>query len=325
VENAVTAVMIFKTLLERVQAQAIPLISLRPREISESVSYTGDYDLFIAPEYMNLLLKIVFDLAVETQSSFTINRYKHGKAVLILHSRLDNKSIFVELWNMLSVKDPYNKTLRYILPEQLQRHIVSNENNGCSFSLDVEALYYASHLYTNGKKLTTELVKYRVEYYKEMLEKHSSQYAVWYAELLSGQSNIQTVAHKANMALVELGILAARNNIKARFQEISIKSAVTWNRIRRQCLQRLNMAPVVGPDGVGKTTLIESVIKQSSYPISYFRFKKLFRTSPLYRVMFPWLRRSLTNELHGEIDVGKSEVDDKYGSFVIINALLFYP
>ena len=62
--NNETAVEVFKYFLEKVREAGLPLISLRPREISESVSYSGDYDFFIPPEFMNALLTVMFKTAV---------------------------------------------------------------------------------------------------------------------------------------------------------------------------------------------------------------------------------------------------------------------
>lgn len=325
VDNNDTAVNIFQQLLERVQAKQLPLISLRPKEISEDAAYQGDYDLFLPPQYMNELFRITFDLAVEKRTSFTINRYKHGKAVIVLHNRADNRSIFLEIWNILSVKEPHNKTIRYIFPEQLAPHIIRTKSGEFTFSLEVEALYYLSHLFTGGKKLTTELVRYRVSYYQEVLRQEGSLYAQWYDDLAVGKSDVKTVAHLANMELVRMGILSSRKNIGAVMVELVTKMAASRSRLKRQWLRLLKNIPVVGPDGVGKTTLIESLISRSSVKIGYFRFKKLFRSFPFYRLAFPLLQRSLSNEFEGKVSIGKSEVDDRYASVVFSNALLMYP
>jgi thymidylate kinase len=320
-----TAVKVFKLLLDRVQEKGIPLISLRPKEISEEMAYSGDYDFFLSSDSMDELFRIVFEIATETKSSFTINRYKHGKAVIVLHNQADNRSIFLELWNLLSVKDPYNKTLRYILPQSLHPYIVKSDDGSYSFTIEIEALYYLSHLYTNGKKLSTELVRYRVEYYRDVLEEKKSPYADFYKALLSGERDMKAVAHDANMELVRYKVLATKNNFSALSDEILLKMESSWRRIKRKLLQSLQSAPVVGPDGVGKTTLIEAIMNKSTSKIGFYRFKKLFRTSPIYRLCFPLLRKSLENELKWDRDVGKSEVDDRYGAFVIFNALALYP
>lgn len=324
-DNYVTAVDTFQQLLERVRERQLPLISLRPKEISEAAAYEGDYDLFLPPQYMDELFRIVFDLAVEKHSSFTINRYKHGKAVIVLHNRADNRSIFLEIWNMLSVKEPHNQTIRYIFPDQLESHILPTKSGEFAFSLEVEALYYLSHLFTGGKKLTTELVRYRVSYYQEVLRKEGSKYAQWYDDLAEGKSDIKSAAHLANMELVGMGILFSKKNIGAVMAELTTKIAASRSRFKRQWLRALKIIPVVGPDGVGKTSLIETLIQKSSVKAGYFRFKKLFRSSPFYRLVFPLFQRSLSNEFGGKVSIGKSEVDDRYASVVFSNALMMYP
>lgn len=318
-----SAVEIFECVLERARTKKLPLISLRPKEISEMVSYEGDYDYYLPPAYMNELFQIVFDLAVEEKTSFTVNRYKHGKAVVVLHNRSDNRSIFLEIWNMLSVKDPYKKTIRYIYPDQLANHIVFDANDVASFSLDIEALYYLSHLYTGGKKISTPLVGYRISYYEAALSQIGSVYAKWYQQLAEGTIDIKRAAHLANMELVEKEVLFLRHFVPV-IQETKTKLASSLNRLKRQWLRRLNTIPVVGPDGVGKTTFIEAVLKKTTHKAGYFRFKKLFRSSPLYRIAFPILQRVLKKEVNDKF-IGKTEVDDRYASIVFVNALLMFP
>ncbi len=325
VENTTTAVDTFHRLLEKVRSKQLPLISLRPKEISENAAYEGDYDLFLPPEYMNELFEIVFDLAVEGGSSFTINRYKHGKAVIILHNRADNRSIFLEIWNMLSVKDPYKKTIRYIYPEQLKSHIVFADNREASFSLEIEALYYLSHLHTGAKKTSTPLVRYRISHYETALAQAGSAYAIWFRDLSEGTIDIKTAAHRANMELADKEVLFLRTDIGAVIRETKTKAASSARRMKRQWLQSLKTVPVVGPDGVGKTTIIESLLSKASVKIGYFRFKKLFRSSPFYRLAFPLLRGVLNREFRGERFIGKTEVDDRFASIVFFNALLFLP
>ena len=273
-EDNDSAVKVFKLFLKNVKIASLPLILLRPREISEMISYSGDYDFFIPPEFNDALLSIIFDTAVATRSSFSVTRTKHGKVDITLYSRSDNRSIALEIWNILSVKDPLKKTLRYIRPEKLKFHIVEKEAGEFSFSLDVEALYYLSHLYTGGKKLTTPLVNERIEYYLDVLEDTSSEYSNLFYDLKHKKAEIKTVAHEANMALVGKGLLPLCSETDEVFREVLLKMASTWNRTRRKLFSHIRLIPVMGPDGVGKTTLIESVIKHSKSNIGFFRFKK---------------------------------------------------
>ncbi len=324
-EEKDSAVKVFKVFLKRVQEVNLPLILLRPREISETISYTGDYDFFIPPEFNDSLLSVMFNISVATNSSFTITRTKHGKVDITLYSRSDNQSISLEIWNILSVKDPFKKKLRYILPEKLTSHIIEKEAGAFSLSLDVEALFYLSHLYTGGKKLTTPLVCERIDYYANALKDANSEYSILFYDLQEKKTDIKTVAHRANMELVSKKILPLKNDKNEMFTEMKLKAASTWNRTKRKLLSRIRLVPVMGPDGVGKTSLIEDTIKHSSKKIVFFRFKKTFRTSPLYRLFFPILKNKLRKEMGIKTHIKKTEVDYRYGNFVIFNAFLFYP
>jgi len=320
-----SAVEVFKILLGNIQKAQLPLILLRPREISENISYTGDYDFFIPPMYNNELLKIVLDTAISTNSSFTVTRAKHGKIDVTLLNSIDNKSIALEIWNILSVKDPEKKTLRYIYPQILAKYIQNNSEGKLSLSLDIEALYYLSHLFTGKKKLSTPLVKERLLYYLTSLKNSNSKYHMLFNDLLQNKLEIKEVAHKANMILVDKGLLALKNNLKANIVEISTKISSNWIRIKRKLFSLIRLIPIIGPDGVGKTTLIEAVQKSTQKEIGVFKFKKTFRVSPIYKILFPLFRYMFKKELNVKKQIGKSEVDDRYGNFVIFNALLMYP
>jgi len=320
-----SAVEVFKLFLQNVKSADIPLVLLRPREISETISYTGDYDFFISPEFNDSLLSIMFDTAVTTHSSFTVSRVKHGKVDITLYSRIDNKSIALEIWNILSVKDPMKKTLRYIHPEKLNAQIIKKDDGIFSLPLDVESLYYLSHLYTGGKKLTTPLVHERIEYYSSMLKDANSEYQVLFEDLRNEKSEMKSVAHLANMALVEKELLPLKGDIGATLKELSLKTASTYNRTKRKLLAQIRLIPVVGPDGVGKTSLIEGVMIDSQKKMGSFRFKKTFRVSPIYKLFLPILKYKLDKEVNNSIDIGKSEIDDRYGNFVIFNAVLLFP
>jgi len=206
-----SGVEIFKKFLQKVKEVNLPLVLLRPREISESISYSGDYDFFIDPKYNDRLLKIMFDLAVDSATSFSITRAKHGKVDITIYDKDEDKKIALEIWNILSVKDPKKKTLRYITPERLKPYILKQDDGGFALSLEVEALYYLSHLATGGKKLQTPLVKERVEYYKGKLK--DTKYAEYF-ESLNENADIKTVAHKANMEMVEKGLLSLKTDTK---------------------------------------------------------------------------------------------------------------
>ncbi|QOP46111.1 hypothetical protein [Sulfurimonas paralvinellae] len=321
-KNLKTGVTIFQLFLQKVISADIPLVLLRPREISEEISYSGDYDFFVHPHYNHELLKIMFELGVETGTSFSISRKKHAKVDINIYDKEDNKVIALEIWNFLSVDDPYGRTQRYIFPNILQQHI-QKDKNSFRLSLEIEALYYLSHLYTGKKKITTPLVQERIKYYTLMLQENHDEYYLLFKDLQEQREDIKKVAHKANIILCSKGILKEKNLLNM-LEEFPLKYWATVDRTRRMLFKKVRIIPVEGADGVGKTTIVQKIIDEDKKHFSSFRFKKTFRSSPLYRLFLPLLKRRVTKVVP-EVEIGKTEIDEVYGEFVLFNALLLFP
>ena len=320
-----TAVEVFKYFLDQVNEAGLPLVLLRPREISEATSYTGDYDFFIPQKSTDTLLTIMHKVAIETCSSFSVSRRQYGKIDITLYSRLDNQSIALEIWNLLTVKDPLHKTVRYISSDVLEPLLIRNETSVFSFPIDIEALYYLSHLYSVKKKLSTPLVEERLQYYLSELQASGSIYFDIVEALVNGEIDIKTAAHKANMELVEKKVLQSKSDFKARVSDTLLKFASTRNRIKRKLFSYNHLIPIIGPDGVGKTSLIKSIQEKSDVKVSFFKFKKTFRVSPLYKLTFMLLSKVLQKEVGSTQKPGKTQVDDRFGNNVILNAILLFP
>jgi len=317
---SMSGVEVFKEFLKNVYIANLPLILLRPREICEDMSYSGNYDFFIDPSYNDKLLKIMFDLAVKNSISFSIIRVKYSKVDIAIYDKDEDKKISLEIWNILSVKDPKKKTLRYITPERLKSFIFKQDDGSFSLALDIEALYYLSYLATGGKKLQTPLVQERIADYSTKLK--TKKY-IEYFDSLKDNKDIKIVAHIANMELVEKGLLFLKTDKKELFKESLLKGASISKRIQRKLFKLFNMVAIMGPDGVGKTTLIKKSVDSFKGRTKLFQFKKTFRNSPLYKLTMPFLKQKIANRFK-TMNIGKSEVDDIYGGFVILNAFVMY-
>lgn len=81
--------------------------------------------------------------------------------------------------------------------------------------------------------------------------------------------------------------------------------------------------PIVGPDGVGKTTLLTSVIDIKKKDILYKRFKKIVRRSIVYNVMYPINRIFLKRKLG--VKPEKDQHDDVHYLLVLLAGLFYYP
>lgn len=95
------------------------------------------------------------------------------------------------------------------------------------------------------------------------------------------------------------------------------------HKLKVKCAKFTNIIPIIGPDGVGKTTILESLIKHSSVDSGLFRFKKSYRVSPLFYILYPLFWLILKLKRRGEVD--KLEVDERFAPIIFFIALFMYP
>jgi len=88
-------------------------------------------------------------------------------------------------------------------------------------------------------------------------------------------------------------------------------------------IKKLNIVPVIGPDGVGKTTLLTEVMNQITQKIFYKRFKKIVRRSIIYNFLQPINKYFLTKKLGKKPE--KDQHDDIHYFLSIFAGLGYYP
>jgi len=81
--------------------------------------------------------------------------------------------------------------------------------------------------------------------------------------------------------------------------------------------------PIVGPDGVGKTTLLTSAIDIKQKNILYKRFKKIVRRSIIYNLMYPINRFFLKRKLGKKPE--KDQHDDVHYFLILLAGIFYYP
>ena len=88
-------------------------------------------------------------------------------------------------------------------------------------------------------------------------------------------------------------------------------------------LKKLNIIPVIGPDGVGKSTLLDAVINKLDERIFFKRFKKIVRNSIIYNIFHP-INKNAVRKIVGKISI-KNQHDDIHYLLCIWGALTAYP
>lgn len=306
-----------KQFLEALATKRIAIASLRYKPFTEEMAFSGDYDFITTEIHIDDILNTFFELASRDRINFVINRTKFGKLIIQINSNDNNKSILLEIWTHLDVKS--NNTLRYIFWEDIVNHVHNYEGTGYALSLDVEALYYLSHLKSKTKNLSLELIQERLSYYGNSLKEKHLDYAVLFESLLSDPSKRDVIAEAANSLLVEKNILFTSANREKSTQEKKLRLKISLYRIYTQLLRCIKIIPVVGPDGVGKTSIITAFKEKSKSRIKCYRFKNLFRQSFLYSVTAPLLKRRLKEK------IATNKYDDLYGVWMVTIASLRFP
>lgn len=312
---------LFENFIDKINQKQIPLVNLRYKPYDSMNAYSGDYDFFTSKEYIPEILQTIFDLASAFNISFTIDLTKYTKTKIVLFDDY-NKNIILEIWSSLEVRDHDKQTLKYIFWEDVKNHLVEGVNTKYALPLEIEALYYLSHLSTKSKNLNAPEIQKRVNYYKEEL-KNNDKVLQLYINLSNNAENINKVSSKANKILVELGILNDRKNFKMILKETKLKIVSELHKNKSSLLKAQRFIPVMGPDGVGKTTIIESICKKFQKGAKYYRFKKTYRGSIIYNAIYPILKASAKKRLNMK-KIDKNQVDDLYGNLIFYIALLKY-
>lgn len=295
----------------------IKLVPLRYKPINLDVAFSGDYDFIISEIDLQKFLKLIFQTCTQEAINFTIVKAKFGKTQIHFYDTSSDRYITFELWNHLEVKDPANNTQRYVLWEDIESYVKETLHDGYRLEKEVEALYYISHLATKNKNVNTPEIKERIQYYHYFTE--DNEIISLYDQLVKDPSELRKIAIVANTMLVTNGILfPAKNQIKSNeIKKLRLKIAIYrfWNHFYR----RFKVIPLVGPDGVGKTTLIESVKSKNPKKIKYYRFKRLFRRSIIYTILHKFWEVTSCNEY------AKNQIDDVYAYWIFWIAKLRFP
>jgi GTPase SAR1 family protein len=280
IETREELVAFLKEYLAQLQTMNIILTSLRFKPLEVTYAFEGDYDFITSQSNIETITKTLFEMASERCLNFAINNVKFGKHMVYLFGQNEKDIIILEIWTHLDVKFS-KETLGYIFYEDLMPFLVQNEDTSSSLRIDIEALYYISHLQSKRKDLQVPLIQTRLNHYKTALQ-NQKEISSLFEALLKEPLTLHKIAHKANTMLVEKKVLFTKQDSSKYKEEQKLRFNISKHRIYAQWLKKIKIIPLVGPDGVGKTSIIETIIKMSKNKIVYYRFKNLFRHSILY-------------------------------------------
>ena len=106
--------------------------------------------------------------------------------------------------------------------------------------------------------------------------------------------------------------------IKIRNNDNLIKDL--WFSIKKTFLKVSKFNPVIGTDGVGKTTIIENLVNKKKGQIKSYRFKRTYRKSLFYKLFKSIFWKPTEKKLGGKID--KNQFDDYFGKTIFYISML---
>lgn len=282
---------LIKNIFDIANKKNIPFVFIRPKSVTEPDIYQGDFDLLLKPEYLHHFLKLVHQLCAEKQTNFTITRTKREKTSLVIFSNNSKNTVEFDLWTELDIKDKNIAKSTCIAWDTLEKNKrILYKNNQYFLTDDFSALFYLSHLKSKKKDLNNPEVKCRLTYFSELthLEETTRQ-------LITAADSSSMI--KANATLKEQGLLSYSKT--KRLHHI-------LHRLQSNIAKRSGTVSVIGPDGVGKTTIIDQLIK--THNAHYFRFKKLFRKALSYKLLLSLTKKSIEGREGKKL--AKNQFDD---------------
>lgn len=318
----VPAYAVFRAVLAAADADGLHVVPIRPRTLDQATALSGgDYDLLLPEAEHAAFVKLLARHACAAAVSFTIDHTVPAKRRVELHAPEVNGGIVLELWTRLEVSDPAKATARAIPWPALHQRL---ERDGAGWRLphDVAALYYLSHLATKGKDVRVAEVRARLEHYRAALTASDVDLAGLLGEALAG-GDLTAIASEANQRLVARGVLHAANGAMDRLRVAAVAARDRRARRRRRAILRGRIYAVTGPDGVGKTTVIDALRGDSATRLRAYRFKSLFRHNPFYSLLHALRFKALAKQLGGEL--AKNRFDDLHGPTLFRFARWWHP
>ena len=278
---------------------------LRPKELTAEAARRGDYDCFCSLRAWRAVLGFFFEAAREHGAHVLVERGRPHKWVLRIMSDLSPVTVLVEVWTTLELTLPGGR--RAFLPASA----LARFTHDGSLAPSVAAAIYLTHLRHKRKDLASGEVRERLGYYAGAVRGSeeapgsrgfgASTVAPGDApgEALAAQLErlLDTSPGEAPRAIREasdaaVGMLKEAGVRIQRDPLLRMRNRLMSVRRRTRGLRRHPIISVLGPDGSGKTTVVDTLFARHG-----FRRVRVFRFKVLFRVLFRRLKGGKQNLL----------------------------
>jgi hypothetical protein len=307
-----SAISALNEFLHASRTRRLRLVLLRPKSLQAASIFAGDIDFLCDPTCLDEILIQLHACCCRNERSFTVHRRKLEKTQVLIFDEHPGQRVCLDLWTELDVKGP-GVTRRDSIPYDALEPEIEEDDGAFSLPPVLGALLYLGHLCTKKREFREPEVEQRLSWFHERIPDAESRWK----EVLAGIHDQSSLHAAATEALSEL---KASGRIRRSFRHYLRKQVY---RVSRRRTARRKFWAIVGPDGSGKTTIIDLAFQMSGGRIRHYRFKRLFRRSWIYQLALPHLRRK-AEERHGA-PLEKNQVDDRFHLFLFRVSLLRAP
>jgi hypothetical protein len=263
---------VLENLLELGRSGAIPWVLLRPREISAATMFQGDFDLLIDESRFDEILNTVFRVCQEQGVSFVLLQLSAFKRQIELIGGAGG-NVTLELWPHAEFR--ISEGRGHLTRAAIGYREIADAAPALRDSL--LGAVFILHLHHKNKDLGLDLVRSRIGYFLGL-----AGMAPEVREALCGLENghVGLAGAQARM----LAFLQA-HGIRFHAPRQILARRLLWNARGLFKWRAPRTTAVVGPDGSGKTALIEDIRKGPQGRLFRFqKFKRIFRR-PLYHLI----------------------------------------
>lgn len=292
------------------------VILLRPKPITRQDAFDGDYDYLVNPRSFARLYFNALQAGREASTPVVVNQNAPRKRVLTFGPKT-GQQIKCELWPHAELVGPDGRktTIHW---QDLQKLAFQTESLRTAL-----AAIYVTHLHYKNKDLNSPEVNWRLNWFKANLHGFHSAASSDISTTLDDLAGGRTDKRNANIsALQVLERLDLTPSPDMRGQALGKYKKLT--KLAPRHLRRHAIMPVVGPDGVGKTTIVEGFVQAEGSGHRSAKFKRLFRhwagMKPAYLInkAFPGVFCDQGRPLKN------NELDERFSWAAILVATLTY-
>ncbi|MCA9063879.1 MAG: hypothetical protein KDA96_12495, partial [Planctomycetaceae bacterium] len=298
-ENA-TASQLMRIAAE-ILSQLPPRSCVLLRPLSEPFdSSKDDIDLLISESARQQLLQIAFERAVSGDCHLRIIRHRSDKVQLVLWSpdctiqlRLDLWTIFAQMALRPEYRIPAEQILMLAEPRSAHGTAIYLSEAVASLPPDIEFCIYVQHLEFKHKSVAAPRVQLRLMALKSRLIDQCDSEICYLFESLHQMLQTETISRaillQTHMHLLrELTDRTGMPRQHASRQSASIRVTAELQRFFQRQFPAVS---VDGSDGVGKTTLLQTMASTAADSVRLVTGKKLYRRSWTYQILSGTARR----------------------------------